>query len=239
MRQPDYERDGIRLYHGDCLEILPELEAGSVDAVVTDPVWPNVPDGMFDLSSTPADLFDAAMLWLPVGVRRLAVHLGCNSDPRFLMGVPDAFPFFRVCWLEYVRPGYLGRLLYTSDVAYFFGEPPVVRPGNFVISGYCRLVDSKRERFEHPCQRQPFHAKWICEKWSSEGEVILDPFLGSGTTAVACIRTGRKCIGIEKERKYFDIAIRRVEQAFDDQALFAEVNEPKAEQLTMFTEPSP
>ena len=53
-----------------------------------------------------------------------------------------------------------------------------------------------------------------------ENETILDPFLGSGTTAIACIRTGRKCIGIEKERKYFDIAVARVEAELNQGDLF-------------------
>lgn len=57
--------------------------------------------------------------------------------------------------------------------------------------------------------RQLFHVLWLVEKWTSEGEVIFDPFMGSGTTGIACIRKGRQFIGIEREQKYFDIAINR------------------------------
>ena len=56
---------------------------------------------------------------------------------------------------------------------------------------------------------------------SDEGGLVLDPFMGSGTTGVACERLGRKFIGIEKEPRYFDIACRRIEEACKSQPLFA------------------
>ncbi len=58
-----------------------------------------------------------------------------------------------------------------------------------------------------------------------DGETILDPFMGSGTTGVACVQLGRKFIGIEIEPKYFDIAVKRIEKAFEDQALFEPLKE--------------
>ena len=53
-----------------------------------------------------------------------------------------------------------------------------------------------------------------------EAKTVLDPFMGSGTTGVACMNLGRKFIGIEKEPKYFDIACRRIEQAQQQLKLF-------------------
>lgn len=57
-------------------------------------------------------------------------------------------------------------------------------------------------------------------------DTILDPFMGSGTTGVACVRTGRTFIGIEKEPKYFSIAVRRIREAYESEPLFAEVEPP-------------
>ena len=54
--------------------------------------------------------------------------------------------------------------------------------------------------------------EWIINNYTEEGQVILDPFLGSGTTAIAAINTGRFFIGIEKEKEYFDIAKKRIEE---------------------------
>jgi DNA modification methylase len=60
-------------------------------------------------------------------------------------------------------------------------------------------------------------------KGSLEGETILDPFMGSGTTGVACMNLGRKFIGIEREVKYFDIACRRIDDAQRQSRLFGDV----------------
>jgi DNA modification methylase len=219
------------LVQGDCLEVLPVLPAGCVDAVVTDPVWPNVPEGMFEIEDTPQVLFEKALYRLPDGVKRLAVQIGCNSDPRFLCAVPWFMSFFRVCWLEYVRPNYLGRLLYTGDVAYLFGSPPKSRDGAHVIPGRCIQNDSAKLNNGHPCPRQLQHVSWIVKWWSSLEETILDPFVGSGTTLVACVRTDRCGIGIEREPKYFDIACKRVQDELDRHPLFAEERQVQRELL--------
>ena len=64
--------------------------------------------------------------------------------------------------------------------------------------------------------------KWLVSLASDIRETILDPFMGSGTTGVACIKLGRKFIGIEIEPKYFDIACRRIEEAWNQPRLFEE-----------------
>jgi len=76
--------------------------------------------------------------------------------------------------------------------------------------------------------------RWAVDLASHEAETILDPFMGSGTTGVACVRLGRKFIGIEIDPGYFKIAVKRIEQAFADQALF--VPPPVETQAEMFTE---
>ena len=72
----------------------------------------------------------------------------------------------------------------------------------------------------HPNQKPAALMRWCVEQ--IEGETILDPFMGSGTTGVACVDLGRKFIGIEIEPKYFDIACRRIEEAYKQPRLFAE-----------------
>src|SRR3990167_5528421 len=194
------------LYLGDCRDVLPEI--GPVDAVVTDPVWPNT-KVEFQGSADPQKLLaDAIAL---IEVKRLAIHLGCDSDPRFLQAVPDAWKFFRVVWLEIARPHYKGRLLYGSDVAYLFRIPPLSRDGAHIIPGKKVAVASSGKEADHPCPRKLEHVEWLCAWWG--GETILDPFMGSGTTGVACVNLGRTFIGIEIEPKYFDIACRRIDLA--------------------------
>ena len=65
---------------------------------------------------------------------------------------------------------------------------------------------------EHSTQKPVELMEWLIKTYSNEGETVLDPFMGSGSTGVACIQTGRDFIGIEKEEKFFEIAKTRIEQ---------------------------
>lgn len=193
---------------GDCREVLPELQA---DVLITDPVWPNCPAGLLQGSDDPAGLMAAAMAAMHP-VRRAVVVMRHDSDPRFLSAVP--MPFFRVQILPYVIPGYIGRKLGGDEIAYCFGEPVPSAPGRRVIPGYAPKVQpGGRKANGHPCSRALVHFLWLVGWWSEPGEIILDPFMGSGTTCVAAVAQGRRTIGIEIEREYFDLACRRVEDA--------------------------
>jgi len=180
-----YYADGlVTIFHGDCREVLPRLEAGSVDVCITDPVWPAT-TVLLAGSDDPAGLFAGAAALLPRLTSRLVVQLGCDSDPRFLLGVPPELPFFRACWLEYARPGFKGRLLYTGDVAYAFGPPPRSRPGAHLIPGRFLGTDAVSQRLlsDHPCVKKLSFCQWLV-KWFASG-LILDCFAGTGTTLVA------------------------------------------------------
>lgn len=71
---------------------------------------------------------------------------------------------------------------------------------------------------------------------SDRGATVLDPFMGEGPTGVACVKLGRKFIGIEIEPKYFDIACRRIEQAYQQPDMFVEAERSQAEQLSLMEE---
>ncbi len=72
---------------------------------------------------------------------------------------------------------------------------------------------------EHPTQKPVPLMEW-CLSFAPEARTVCDPFMGSGTTGVACARMGLQFVGIERERKYFDIACRRIEQAYAQPRLF-------------------
>ena len=75
--------------------------------------------------------------------------------------------------------------------------------------------------------------KW-CLEFVPDARTILDPFMGSGTTGVACVKLGRSFIGIEREPKYFDIACRRIEAAYKQPDLFVSASpSPKPVQLNL------
>jgi site-specific DNA-methyltransferase (adenine-specific) len=81
-----------------------------------------------------------------------------------------------------------------------------------------------RERV-HPNEKPLLLMRTLVDTLSNGGDTILDPFMGSGTTGVACVKLGRKFIGVELEQKYFDIACERIEQAYKQADFF--VDPPK------------
>jgi hypothetical protein len=218
--KPYYEHAGITIYHGDCREVLPSMPA--VDTIITDPVWPNSSKELIGCER-PRELMGEAAMLMPEA-KRLIVHLGCDSDPRFLCSIPSKWPFLRVSWLRYACPSRKGRCLYGADVAYVFGAYPKSIPGRRVMSGEFtstkpdarRIRVTKHREFgrpvngEHPTPRRLQHLRWLCAKWT-EG-IVLDPFAGSGTTLVAAAAQNITAIGIEIEEKYCEIAAKRLSQ---------------------------
>ena len=80
------------------------------------------------------------------------------------------------------------------------------------------------EHGEHPTQKPlKLLTDWVA-KFTDTGETVLDPFMGSGTTGIACVKSGRKFIGIEKEERYFDLACRRITDAYRRCELFPEAS---------------
>lgn len=217
MTRPYYEHGGIVIYHGDCREILPCLPSLAGTTVITDPVWPNASVPLKG-ADDPKGLLAAAASWCG-DADRMAIHLGCDTDPRFLDAIEWDWPFFRVVSLEIVRVGYKGRLLMTGDIAYLFGLPPRSREGAHVIPGKCVDADNNGKQSDHPCPRKLKHVEWLVKWWSEPTDLIVDPFMGSGTTLLAAKAQGHRAIGIEIEEKYCEMAAKRLAQevlSFDE-----------------------
>lgn len=89
------------------------------------------------------------------------------------------------------------------------------------------------ENKQHPTQKPLELMKW-CLGFLPDAKTILDPFMGSGTTGVACVKTGRSFIGIELDPDYFDIACKRIRDAYAQPDMFVEPPKPTAEQVGMF-----
>jgi len=81
------------------------------------------------------------------------------------------------------------------------------------------LRDGERQKCYHPTQKPVELMAWIIKNYTQECDTIFDPFMGSGSTGVACVRLGRKFIGIEIEPKYVEIAKKRIREEIDKTAL--------------------
>ena len=231
-REPDYiSPDGsVRLYCADCVDILPTLEAGSVDAVVTDPPYGvnlgnhisakdsrnrNLRKGCYEsYDDTPENYTEQIVprikAWITESDRALVFAAGTQM---WQLPKPAAVS-------SVFLPAGAGRNHWGFQChAHFLlcGKPPDLHLGA-KPTGWSSTEIS--EDSEHPCPKPIGWMVRAVRLVSQAGETIADPFMGSGTTGVACIKTGRKFIGIEKEPKYFDIAVRRIESAFADQGLY-------------------
>ena len=212
------------LYLGDCLEILPTLP--KVDAVITDP-----PYGLGERwnggggSKRSSWKFDPAEVkkWdanTSAGVVELAAYA-----PEVVIwgGNYYGLPPSR-CWLIWDKKQNDQWTTGQAEMAW----TNLSRPVRVFRFAQCEQA-SEGEKF-HPTQKPLALMAW-CLKWVS-GRLILDPFMGSGTTGVACAMSGRSFIGIEREPKYFDIACRRIEEAQKQVALFPH-EEPAAKPTQM------
>ena len=209
--KPYYQDKWVTIYHGDCREILPELAIPflSVDLLCTDPVWPGCKWNM-----PGRDEARELLIWLYKEAcqltQRLILIMGCDVDVRLLSGVPSRMPFFTVCWLKRTPPIYKGKLLYSADVAYIFGEN---YPGHLLSSEITGPSLGRKEyKNTHPAPRNLRHIRQLVSKYTAEGWLLLDPFMGSGTLIQAAREANRRCIGIDVKEEYCEIAARRCSQ---------------------------
>lgn len=197
---PYYDEDGITIYHADCLEILPWLVG---DVVITDPPYGTgyaprggLKAGTLDFGSadTPTwDIFDPT--WL--------AHWG---------GPAAVFTGIRFVYTLALHMAADGLLIYAKSNPNPLGssyEPCVTR--GFAAGGRQHFTAYNAFNGQvHPTQKPLDLMQWIVGL--APPGVVLDPFMGSGTTLVAAKREGRKAIGIEIEERYCEIAVQRLAQ---------------------------
>ena len=185
------------LYLGDCRDVLPML--GKVDAVVTDP-----PYGI-GISANPVRQKHDVMNWdhsIPDGA--LFDLIRSVSDHQIIWG-GNYFPLPpSQCFLiwDKVQPENFSLAMCEQAWVSFSGPAKMYR----------RSVLSYEKH--HPTQKPVDLMQWCIGYLPQRNHTILDPFMGSGTTGVACAKMGRKFIGIEREPSYFDIACHRIEEAY-------------------------
>jgi DNA modification methylase len=121
------------------------------------------------------------------------------------------------CWLVWDKE--INGEFADCELAWTNLDKPVKRI-RWMWNGMIRR--GQEERNEHPTQKPLGVMQWCIEQVPADAQTILDPFMGSGTTGVACAQLGRKFIGIEIEPKYFDIACKRIEAAYAQGRLFEE-----------------
>lgn len=201
MIEPTWQSGDVKLYLGDCLEILPQLAAGSVDAVVTDPPYgTNKAD--WD-SFFPRDWFP----WAVKLARMVVIITGsCGLKDSIALVGNEFVDVIAARNLNSLTRGAIGFNNWLAAVI-ACGKPKKENSWNFFEFAV------RGDMPEHPSPKPIEYMVKLIERITNEGDTVLDCFMGSGTTGVACVQTGRKFIGIEIEPKYFEIAVKRIQQA--------------------------
>ncbi len=245
---PYFDRDGITLYHGDCLEILPTL--AGVDVVVTDPPYgKKFHDGGISGRSS-----ERWAMPSPAKFRGVSIRNDSRPDVSALPFIATAIKLGGACylcsqwmtesaWIDGLRANGLtvrNRLIWAKpfhgagDLKTTFGPQHesilFATKGRHELRGrrdgdiWTEPVGSNgcfRKGNEHPNQKPVALMAWLLGKSTAAGGCVLDPYMGSGSTGVACIRTGRKFVGIELDERYCEIAAKRIETELARTALFA------------------
>ena len=212
--KPYYEENGIVIYNADCREVLPSLV--KVEAVISDP-----PFGIgFDYGTyndDPAKYAEMMRLIVNESVR-LTEGGPCFfwqamlTASRWYEWFPSDYRILAACkgFVQY-RPT---PIQFSFDPVIFFGhlkgEPSVYKKDWHVQT--LAPFGANRPKSEHPCPRPLEQVTYVVDIATVQGDTVLDPFMGSGTTLRAAKDLGRKAIGIEIEERYCEIAANRLRQ---------------------------
>ena len=229
---PKARYESSKLWMGDCLELMKQIPDGSIDLIVTDPPYKIITggDGNGKNSVRPKGILSGNLElmkcipkfneWLPECFRVLKngthAYFMINSKNliEMLIDVQEAgFKIHNILiWkknnctpsqyymknCEYIIFCRKGRAKYINDMG-----------GSKTVHDFNNILGNKFHPTEKPIELMKFYVN----NSSNENDIVLDPFMGSGSTGVACVNTNRKFIGIEMDENYFSIAQNRITEA--------------------------
>ena len=215
--KPYFETENGKLYHGDCMDILPHIEP--VDLVLTDPPYGINIGGQKTIGSNKKAFCKeyGKHTWdkeIPSNIAfelmfiksKHQIIFGGNYFVEYLKNSP--------CWIVWDKQ--TSGNFADCELAWT-NFKTAVRKFEYLWNGMIKL---KKEKRYHPTQKPVGLFTQILLKYSEKNQTVLDPFLGSGTTALACEELNRKWIGIEISEKYCEIAAKRIENETKQMRLF-------------------
>ena len=227
MTKPYYQDDYVTLYHGDALDILPTIPAGSATAVVTDPPYVIGAVSAGNLHSKSggwADMMNSAH-WFAAWYRQVDRILKRRGSfwtfanwrtlPVVMRAAVDAgLPVTSLLvWdKEWIGPGGTQGLRPSYEVCALIAKPDFAIPDRGVPDVWRCKVGSYKPN-GHPAEKPVALITRILRTAAvPAGELVVDPFVGSGTTAVAAKALGLRCIAVEAEERWCELAASRLSQ---------------------------
>lgn len=198
---------------GYCLQLMKQIPDKSIDCVITDPPYGlgnRLSDGSGKLKNTPMKVLYLESEWVDT--------------------VPDETIFneiFRISKNQIICGGNYFKLPPTRGFVCWDKKQamPTLSACEYIWTSFdCPAKIASFSSMDlnrvHPTQKPVDLIKWLIDKFTNENDLILDPFLGSGTTAIACYDLKRRYIGIEKEERYYNIANERLKKHKAQLSLF-------------------
>lgn len=204
----------IKIVQGDCLEYMKTLPDKSIDLVLTDPpygVGMNY-DVYKDSEENWFELMDKAIPEMR-RIGKMVIFPSCQIK-RLDWFYKNHKPDWLMCWYK----GSVGSAGYTGFNDW---EPHLVYgKNNTTMHDYFRATPEPQDN-GHPCQKPINWAGWLIKRaTNNDGDIVLDPFAGSFTTGVACVKLNRKFIGVEISEKYYEIGKERIKRELSQSKLF-------------------
>lgn len=219
---------GIKLLNGDCLELMKSIPDGSIDLIVTDPPYrcisggeagkKNQPSGI--LTKNDGKIFEHndidAEEWFPEVYRVLKNNGHCYVMTNLLnlahfMTIAQSVGFKVHNLLVWKKNNATPNKWYMKNCEFtlflYKGKAKFIHNcGSKQVHEFKNIIGRKKHPTEKPVELMEFYI----QNSSDEGDIVLDPFMGSGSTGVACVNTGRGFVGIELDKGYFYIARERI-----------------------------
>lgn len=226
----------VELLHGDCLELLKQIPDKSIDLIVTDPPYKIVPGGFSNKENATSGMLSRKNIAVRKGT------LFAENSISFSDWIPEVFRVLKDgshCYImingrnlsdlqtECEKAGFKYQNLlvwnkgnvtpnkwYMNQCEFILmlrkGKAKNIRNmGTSTLLNIPNIIGNK----VHPTEKPPELPELLILNSTEDGETVCDPFMGSGSAGVACVNTGRRFVGIELDRQYFEVAEKRIEEA--------------------------
>ena len=218
----------IQLHNGDCLELMKNIPDKSIDLVLTDIPYGEVnrkSNGLRNLDKSNADIVTfnlETLVKLLCDKCKGSIYIFCGTKQvsEIIKQMVKNGLSTRLCIWEKTNPSPMnGQHIWLSGIeCCVFGKFKNATFNEHCKNTVFRFPNGKSKI--HPTQKPLQLMEYLIKASSNENDLILDPFMGSGSTGVACLNTNRNFIGIELNEEYFNIAKNRIEEVQNDVKLF-------------------
>lgn len=213
--------DGIQLYNGDCLEVMKNIPDKSIDIAFTSPPYNRKRNDKYqNYNDNVLNYFDFLVNTIELLIAKTTKYVFFNIQTTYynkqdiykIIGkYADLIQQIFIWEKSNPMPANGNNITNAYEYIIVFGSKPLKSNSTYTKNHITTSVNSQTTTKIHKAVMKQEVADWFIENFTKESDVIIDPFMGIGTTGISCIKFNRKFIGIELDSKYFEVAKQRIE----------------------------